>query len=606
MTWIEVFKSGTHTDSAGNENTWTDDDLDEIVKVYNEQEEQDKHSAPLVLGHPKDNEPAFGWVEKLMRKGDKLLASITQLSEDIRNDVKDGKYKKVSISLYPSKLLRHIGLLGATPPAVKGLADVQFSQCFSEGRESGGYANYEDVLSDAADPKATARQEQAQRSAAYGISALADAVEQQAVQYAVKPPHFADVPDDMFGDPVNYKFPFDTKANFLASFSALREWRTTEMYKGDDLLLIKARFVEAKERLGITEEELEAWRYSFSEESPRKQRANKHKISIVEGKGHDELPTQYSDLAEEEFADPVNYRFPTKKPFLFGSLATWGRSSVRKDYSEDDQQIIASRIIKAAINSGINLTPYTWAFIEVPAEALSRKQLLDIVNKPKADTNKPTIPQRMDYAMNDQLFEKFIADLLAYASETLGEEVSTQISAKITELKEASAAAGDAASTSDLSEAPEVAALRKKVSDLERVNRANEHKSFTEALLTEGKMLPIQRTLVMELLESLSTYDSSSDFTEADGKTAKKTLKDALKGLMSSYPTVVNFSEEGDAGRGQGNRNKKSEFSESNPERLEQHEKVWAKAEELAKLRNIADPYVCYAEALRIVTTTID
>jgi hypothetical protein len=123
--WIEVFKTGTHTSGNGVTKTYGDDDLDNMAKLYNDQKE---HTAPLVLGHPATDDPAFGWAKELKKAGDKLLAYVDEVSDDIVKAVKDGAYKKVSIALYPDGLLRHIGLLGATPPAVKGLGAVQFAE----------------------------------------------------------------------------------------------------------------------------------------------------------------------------------------------------------------------------------------------------------------------------------------------------------------------------------------------------------------------------------------------------------------------------------------------------------------------------------------------
>jgi len=122
--WVEVFRAGTHTDSAGNTRTWTIEDLDTIVQKYN----PEYHEAPVVIGHPKDNAPAFGWVEALKREGDKLLAKFRQVVPEFAEMVKKGLFKKRSISFYPDLTLRHVGFLGAMPPAVKGLADVAFSE----------------------------------------------------------------------------------------------------------------------------------------------------------------------------------------------------------------------------------------------------------------------------------------------------------------------------------------------------------------------------------------------------------------------------------------------------------------------------------------------
>ncbi len=146
--WIEVFRSGKQTDSAGNTKEWTNSDLDKIVENYNNQAKDKKHEAPIVIGHPETNAPAFGWVETLKRQGDVLLAKLKQLTPQFVEWVKAGHYKKRSISLDGNYNLRHIGFLGAAAPAVKGLEDVDFSeepanmQSF-ESENNGNYIDYE-------------------------------------------------------------------------------------------------------------------------------------------------------------------------------------------------------------------------------------------------------------------------------------------------------------------------------------------------------------------------------------------------------------------------------------------------------------------------------
>lgn len=123
--WLEVFKSGTHTSGNGVTKTYTDEDIKNIAQTYNDQKD---HEAPLVLGHPNTDDPAYGWTKQLKEAGGKLLAYVDQVSDSIVAAVNRGEYKKVSIALYPDGLLRHVGLLGAVPPAVKGLASVQFAE----------------------------------------------------------------------------------------------------------------------------------------------------------------------------------------------------------------------------------------------------------------------------------------------------------------------------------------------------------------------------------------------------------------------------------------------------------------------------------------------
>lgn len=123
MKWFEIFKAGQHTDSLGVERTYTENDLDGIVSKYNPV----NHEAPLVIGHPKSNLPAYGWVDKIKRVGDRILALPKQVVPEFEEMVEKGLFKKRSVSFYPDGSLRHIGFLGAMPPAIKGLKDVEFN-----------------------------------------------------------------------------------------------------------------------------------------------------------------------------------------------------------------------------------------------------------------------------------------------------------------------------------------------------------------------------------------------------------------------------------------------------------------------------------------------
>jgi len=125
--WIEIFRSGTFTDSKGKTQTFTAEDLEQIARQYNERVASDSSlEAPVVKGHPESDSPAHGWVERLARRGNVLYAKLKQLSKEIIEEIKEGRYRRVSISMYPNYLLRHIGLLGGETPAVKGLRPIEF------------------------------------------------------------------------------------------------------------------------------------------------------------------------------------------------------------------------------------------------------------------------------------------------------------------------------------------------------------------------------------------------------------------------------------------------------------------------------------------------
>lgn len=122
--WINIFKTGTHTDSAGNRRTWTKADLTRIAGNYAARTED----APVVFGHPASSDPAQGWFEDVRVNGEFLQAQCAQVSDKARQGLDSGAYKYGSLSLTPDLRIRHFGLLGAVPPAVKGLSRVEFSE----------------------------------------------------------------------------------------------------------------------------------------------------------------------------------------------------------------------------------------------------------------------------------------------------------------------------------------------------------------------------------------------------------------------------------------------------------------------------------------------
>lgn len=127
LMWIEIFRTGTFTDSNGRTQTFTESDLEQIARQYNERTSNDaSYEAPLVKGHPQTDSPAYGWVERLARRGNVLYAKLKSVSREIIEEINAGKFRRVSISLYPNLMLRHIGLLGGETPAVSGLRPISF------------------------------------------------------------------------------------------------------------------------------------------------------------------------------------------------------------------------------------------------------------------------------------------------------------------------------------------------------------------------------------------------------------------------------------------------------------------------------------------------
>jgi len=132
---IHVFKAGDQTSAQGVQRHFSEKDLDQVVKTY----DPSIHEAPLVIGHAGDNDslPAYGWIKGFSKQGGNLYADVA-FTDTAKDLVKDGHYRKVSISFYsPDSAInphkgkwsaRHLALLGASPPAVKGLEPFTFSE----------------------------------------------------------------------------------------------------------------------------------------------------------------------------------------------------------------------------------------------------------------------------------------------------------------------------------------------------------------------------------------------------------------------------------------------------------------------------------------------
>lgn len=123
----------------------TVDDLRAAVTSYEALRGQ--VDAPVVLGHDEDQtllrregltgtdgEPAAGWLDNLRVRGDRLLADLRKVPEQVARLIDAGAYRKRSVVYHPSiegpdgkryrMVVSALGLLGAKLPAVEGLSDI--------------------------------------------------------------------------------------------------------------------------------------------------------------------------------------------------------------------------------------------------------------------------------------------------------------------------------------------------------------------------------------------------------------------------------------------------------------------------------------------------
>jgi hypothetical protein len=171
MNPLHIFKPGTHTAQCGTTLNFTDTDLAATVAAYN----PTLHEAPLVIGHPQHDAPAAGWVKSLSATAQGLIAEPQQIDASFAEQIAKGSYKKISASFYhptaPNNpvpgvyYLRHVGFLGAQPPAVKGLRPIELAEGepgviqFSEVVQQAPTAS----AAPATDPHTTALQAENQR-----------------------------------------------------------------------------------------------------------------------------------------------------------------------------------------------------------------------------------------------------------------------------------------------------------------------------------------------------------------------------------------------------------------------------------------------------------
>jgi hypothetical protein len=138
---IEIFRAGRHTDDSGVVHNFSAGDVAGMVECY----DPALREAPLTVGHPAHNLPAYGWVKGLAINPAGNLAMDTHQVQPQFAEMVDAKlFKKRSASFYPPShtnnpkpgkwYLRHVAFLGAQPPAIAGLSD--FAESDSTGTVS--------------------------------------------------------------------------------------------------------------------------------------------------------------------------------------------------------------------------------------------------------------------------------------------------------------------------------------------------------------------------------------------------------------------------------------------------------------------------------------
>jgi len=130
MKKLSVFRAGTYPQA-----TVTVEDLTRAAEAYDPK----LLHAPLTADHQQSG-PAFGWFNRFWVEGDKLMTELdpAEITPEGFAEIRSGRWGPPSVELYHpdnpnnpvpgTQYIKAVTMLGAKPPAVKGLDPIKFSE----------------------------------------------------------------------------------------------------------------------------------------------------------------------------------------------------------------------------------------------------------------------------------------------------------------------------------------------------------------------------------------------------------------------------------------------------------------------------------------------
>lgn len=234
---FQIFRKGTHIASDGTSRTYSDADMKKLVAAY----DPTKMKSPLVFGHPKTDEPAFGAMVGMEydEATGKLFGDFDHIPEPVSKQIDEHRWLAGSLSLYTedsptnpvkgSLYPKHFGLLGAVPPAVKGMDDLR------------AHADGDDVIT------IEFQEDEDQKK---GVQSFVEAFFAFLTKNHADPSKpYGDVP---YADPEHGKYPIDTKEHVRAAWSYINMPKNEKEYSSEDLAKVKARIEAAAKKFDIT------------------------------------------------------------------------------------------------------------------------------------------------------------------------------------------------------------------------------------------------------------------------------------------------------------------------------------------------------------------
>jgi hypothetical protein len=137
---MEIFRAGKYPQGE-----YTPENIDEMIRAYDEK----LHAAPLTIDHS-DRGPAYGWVTRLNRIGDRLFATLRGVPISVYKALKNKRYRHRSVEIWRKfdetggMYLKAVTLLGVLAPQVKGMEDLKLSTHMMTPAESVNFNDAEE------------------------------------------------------------------------------------------------------------------------------------------------------------------------------------------------------------------------------------------------------------------------------------------------------------------------------------------------------------------------------------------------------------------------------------------------------------------------------
>src|SRR6185436_7250653 len=94
---LHIFRAGKQTTKAGDLIEFSESAIAASARAY----DPNLHEAPICIGHPKEDLPAYGWIKSLSATGVDLEAEPHQVDPQFAEMVRNKSFKKISAAFYP-------------------------------------------------------------------------------------------------------------------------------------------------------------------------------------------------------------------------------------------------------------------------------------------------------------------------------------------------------------------------------------------------------------------------------------------------------------------------------------------------------------------------